>query len=536
MQKLRLTKFRIQHYRSIEDIEIIMPENAPLVLFGPNNAGKSNILSGIDRLLGERYPTCIEMLDSDYFQRDKLNYPTTIITAEFSEPYYCDKYNRPYSKVTLTYGLDGNISENLLHDGNKKRLYMTNEERTICQSFLINAERNIQSSFNYSSKYSLLSKFSHHIHAALTTQHKETLTEAFQKIKASFEGSQEFKDFFEDFASSLKGAVKGFVHSLEVDFSAYDPNNYAKSLRIYAKEGDNVRSFEEFGTGEQQVLLMAFVKAYMRVFSSENFILIIEEPEAHLHPLAQKWLKEYISEMCNSSIQIIISTHSTAFITPEHLNSLVRVYKENNITKVKQLSKEELCNFCIETGVSSTIVSPDNIEEFYATKLFTDQLYGMFAETILLVEGATEFFTIPEYLKRLGFSLPEHGVEIINCNGKNNIPLLWRIFKAFGYNCYFIFDGDSKTDENSKCFVGILNNDDWEISPEKYVIANEYAYFGKDFENYFRNAIPEYSKKEQYFAQNYHINSKQGKAKAIAQSIEEIPQFIYDLKLKLEQF
>ena len=78
----------------------------------------------------------------------------------------------------------------------------------------------------------------------------------------------------------------------------------------------------------------------------------------------------------------------------------------NNITKVKQLSKEELCNFCIETGVPSTRISQDNVEEFYAIRLFTDQLYGMFAETILLVEGQTEFFAIPEYLKRLGFSLP----------------------------------------------------------------------------------------------------------------------------------
>lgn len=84
----------------------------------------------------------------------------------------------------------------------------------------------------------------------------------------------------------MTGSVKGFVHSLAVDFSAYDPNNYAKSMRIFAKEGDCIRGFEEFGTGEQQVLLMAFVKAYMKVFSSEHFVLIVEEPEAHLHPLA----------------------------------------------------------------------------------------------------------------------------------------------------------------------------------------------------------------------------------------------------------
>ena len=83
---MHLTKFRIQHYRSIEDVEITMPEKAPLVLFGPNNAGKSNILSGIDRLLGERYPTYIEMLDSDYFQRDKVTYPKVMLEFLESTP------------------------------------------------------------------------------------------------------------------------------------------------------------------------------------------------------------------------------------------------------------------------------------------------------------------------------------------------------------------------------------------------------------------------------------------------------------------
>ena len=81
----------------------------------------------------------------------------------------------------------------------------------------------------------------------------------------------------------------------------------------------------------------------------------------------------------------------------------------------------------------------------------------MFAETIVLVEGATEFFALPIYLKRIGFSLAEHGIEIINCRGKDSIPLFWRLFKAYGYNCYFVFDGDSKSHENSKIFDKIKN-------------------------------------------------------------------------------
>lgn len=214
----------------------------------------------------------------------------------------------------------------------------------------------------------MLSKFSKKIHSALSAEHKGELSEAFKQIKSSFEGTTEFAAFFDEFSAALKGSVKGFVHSLAVDFSAYDPNNYAKSLRIYAKEGDNIRGFEEFGTGEQQVLLMAFVKAYMQIFTSESFILIIEEPEAHLHPLAQKWLKEYIVEMCATGIQVVISTHSPDFIDAEYIDGLVRVRKIDGRTTSIQLTKEQLSEFCITSGVPKKKASPDSIVDFYATK------------------------------------------------------------------------------------------------------------------------------------------------------------------------
>lgn len=526
---MKVEKIQIQKYRSIDDITIIFPKNKPLVLFGPNNAGKSNVLSAINRILGERYPTYIEMLDSDYYMRDKQTNPSSTITAQFSEPYYTDRYQNQYNTIAVTYGYNGNLTENLIHNGFGTRLYISNEDRQSCQSYLIDAERNIQSALNYGSKYSLLSKFSHQIHKALSSNHKSELTSAFNKIKSSFEATPEYGSFFEKFSYAIRGAVKGFVHSLEVDFSAYDPNNYAKSLRIYAKEGNSIRSFEEFGTGEQQVLLMAFAKAYMEVFTNENFVLIIEEPEAHLHPLAQKWLKEYIVDMCTNGIQVIISTHSTEFIDAEYLDGLVRIYKENKITKAIQLSKEDLYSYCISCGVPSTITSPENIVDFYNTKLFPDQLKGMFAETIVLVEGATEFFALPIYLKRIGFSLAENGIEIINCRGKDSIPLFWRLFTAFGYKCFFIFDGDKKTIENTRTFFGIITATEWETDPTQYVLTNQYAYFGADFEKYFQSTINEYDLLSKDLSEKYHITSKPGKAKAIAQHCKKIPDFIKKL-------
>lgn len=516
---MKLQEITISHYRSIEYVKISFPKKKPIILFGPNNAGKSNILSAINRLLGDRYPTNIEMLDSDHFMRNKSMYPTTDIMAQFDEALYYDNYNRGQRVVAIQYGNNENYTENILHDGTGRRIYPSNEQRKNCQSYLIDAERNIQSAFNYSSQYSLLSKFSKKIHEALSKEHKEELSTAFNQIKGAFEKTTEFSSFFEEFANSLVGSVKGFIHSLAVDFSAYDPNNYAKSMRIFAKEGDSIRGFEEFGTGEQQVLLMAFVKAYMQTFSSENFILIIEEPEAHLHPLAQKWLKEYISEICKAGVQVIISTHSADFIDTEFLEGLVRVYKENGITKTIQLSKEDLCSYCTSLGVPKGTTKPENIVEFYSTKLFPDQLKGMFAEKIILVEGETEYFAIPEYFKKEKYSLSEHGIEIVNCRSKSSIPLFWRLFKAYGYSCYAIFDCDKNPKETSKIFSGLISRSEWTTEDNACCIENNYAFWGNDFETYFRSNIPEYIEIELEVTKKYHITSKQGKAKAVAQHI-----------------
>ena len=536
---MKLKNITVDHYRSIEHIEINFPYNRPVVLFGPNNAGKSNILSAINRILGERYPTYIEMLDSDYYKRDKINYPTADICATFDEPLYFDQYGNHITTVAIRYGNNGNINENLLHNGKGKKIFPKNEQRATYQSILIDADRNIQSAFNYSSQYSLLSKFSKKLHSALNSEHKKELSAAFEQIKKSFEKTDEFTKFFNEFSSSLKGSVKGFVHSLAVDFSAYDPNNYAKSLRVYAKEGENVRGFEEFGTGEQQVLLMAFAKAFMEVFTSEHFVLIIEEPEAHLHPLAQKWLKEYIVDMCASGIQVIISTHSADFVDPAYIDGLVRVYKEGAITKIKQLSAKNLTDFCIALGVPEEKALPDSIIDFYSTKLFPDQLKGVFAETILLVEGATEYYALPVFLKRCGFSLAEHGIEIVNCMGKSSIPLFWRLFKAYGYNCYAIFDCDAKPKATAETFAGLIEDRTWLVDDSTFEITNSFAYFGKDFETYFRASLEEYSDIEKEITEDYKITSKPGKAVAIAQKLSAVPEFINELEQQLsfiEQF
>lgn len=112
--------------------------------------------------------------------------------------------------------------------------------------------------------------------------------------------------------------------------------------------------------------------------------------------------------------------------------------------------------------------------------------------------------------------------------------ILGRLFRAYGYNCFAIFDGDADPVQNSKVFIGLISKGDWKVGAAEYEILDDFGYFGKDFEEYFRSTIENYKDLEAETSAVYKIASKPGKAKAIAMKCLNPPPFIKDLKSQLE--
>ena len=107
--------------------------------------------------------------------------------------------------------------------------------------------------------------------------------------------------------------------------------NFFHSLRVFPEEDGVIRNFEELGTGQEQLLALVFAHAYAKAFYG-GIVLVIEEPEAHLHPLAQQWLAYKINEMASDGLQIILSTHSSAFVNLLNLGGICLVKKIENLT------------------------------------------------------------------------------------------------------------------------------------------------------------------------------------------------------------
>ena len=74
-------------------------------------------------------------------------------------------------------------------------------------------------------------------------------------------------------------------------------------------------------------------------------ILILDEPEAFLHPPQAKLLGELIAKKRSSRAQLFVATHSPDVlngllnVAPDHLRVL-RIRREGNVNRVKELDKQ----------------------------------------------------------------------------------------------------------------------------------------------------------------------------------------------------
>ncbi|WP_448601366.1 ATP-dependent nuclease [Thermoflexus hugenholtzii] len=498
----RIRKLMIEGYRSIgERVEIVFPPGQPVVLVGENNAGKSNIVRALELVLGPSWPGNHEPEDHEFFSRDRSRPIQIEIEFDPNEPFGVSRCNR------LVWRYNPATSEPVYFrgiDGKGRERYVSNEDRDTCMCIVVEAERNLRRELSYASKWTFLSRLMHRFHRALTKNEavRDDLKALFDEVKQKFHQIPEFSEFVARLQGELEDLIASMPHRLEVDFEAYNPVNFFHALRLQATEGNEPRTLEEMGTGEQQVLALAFAYAYAKAFH-RGIVLVIEEPEAHLHPLAQQWLAQRLRSRCSEGLQVLITTHSPAFISVEGLEGLVLVYKENGSTRVRQLTRGELVRKCIDLGAPVGRVTEDNILPFYAANATTELLSGFFARVVVLVEGPTEALALPVLLAKRGLQVEKEGIGIVSVGGKGNLAKWYRLYKAYGIPCYIVFDNDPRDDPDAKKredalrTVGIKQTAiDRLVCKEDWIVGEQYTIFGQDFESTMRFSFMAYAELE----------------------------------------
>ncbi|MGB9756123.1 MAG: ATP-dependent nuclease, partial [Desulfurella sp.] len=452
------------------------------------------------------HPKYKDFEDHDYYNRNTKN-NKIIIKTDVSE--FQNKLGKNGEFTCSGFKLEVEKGSNkfvAIHaEDGKEDQYVSNELREELSAVYISSEQSLNYQLSYSTKFTLLSKVTKAFHDKLTSNDDRVnrLKQLYSNTIEIFDEVKEFKDFKEKMSSITGELIQNMTHGLQLDFSAYDPSNYFKNLRVLPHENNETRNFDELGTGQQQILALSFAHAYAKCFKNEKgLILIIDEPETHLHPLAQKWLAKTLFKMSKDGLQVIITTHSPYFIDLEFLEGIYLVRKDNRGTFVKNLDKSSFANFCRSKGAQKS--DENNIIPFYSKSATTNILKGLFAKKVVLVEGMTEELALPIYLEKVGLNVLTEGIDIIGVGGKGELAKWWRFFTAYGIPCYVCFDNDANDDAQGnkrKDFLKSIGIQDGELEQlltlDDWNIGDKFCLFGKDFEETFRNTFNNYKNIEE---------------------------------------
>ncbi|WP_368650240.1 ATP-dependent endonuclease [Bacillus inaquosorum] len=454
---MKIINFSVTNYKVFKDtFSINFSKDSIAILTGRNNTGKSTILEAINCFFlkeskAKTIPNnCFSKAGSEIVLKAVFEFGEENITIvkKYKEEAAPKFYDINGVEIKSTHELRDKLEE----IQNNKPFYITpsmlpddiNELiQEIYSEIIKNDLQKIEDLEGGSEEEKELKEL-----AEEYSQIKKSYPKFLKKLKINTD--KILKQVSEDVSNDLQTVFSNEYLSLNVvggesdGFSASDIlKSTNSSVNIDSKKQSGMPLINQ-GTGLQRMSLIYLIQNMIEkklMGKSDNKLLLIDEPEAFLHPEAVRALSRSLYKI-GERMPLMISTHSPMLIDLSERHTSIQVFRvcEKEAIQLYQSINDQFDNDDIKN------MKILNYVDSYVNEFF-------FADKILIVEGDTEYIAFKHFAK-----LENKNIHIIRARGKATICTLMKILNQFNSNYNVLHDMDNHQKYNFSALKAQLTN------------------------------------------------------------------------------
>lgn len=427
-----ISKVKVENFRNLKNFELNLNEGLNVIL-GENNVGKTNFVSALRIALNYFFDPIepINLSKDDIYKdiegRQDFLKPIKItlvfngidsipLEAEFQSILADDTSISPrtaqltfiwsWNENTQRYtrGWYGGIGNNTVDSDIFQALPVTylGALRDALKQVIPGKKNYLSELFN--------------LKAIKNAESKDELVNKINESNKEISSSKLVKEIESDLNNHLKKVCgeKAFKQEAYIETYETDFDQIIKNLKVNLK--GNVSDLSSNGLGYNNLICISIIiaKLCMQLIDEDDIkvpLLIIEEPEAHLHPQLQALLAQTLDNNCSDEkkVQTIVTSHSAVLaqnVEPESIHLM-----QNIDSLIKCYSLIDLQKFFKEKKLS-----------WGKFKRFVDitKATMFFARGIIFVEGITEAMLISKLAEDMDCNLKENGISVIPCGVEFN--------------------------------------------------------------------------------------------------------------------
>jgi len=225
-------------------------------------------------------------------------------------------------------------------------------------------------------------------------------------------------------------AARGPLRRAPVRPAAPSVSDLAETPSSSGRRTEPLLSSIKQGRGTRGLAFLGLIGAILEARGRHSLpdeaqpLLVLEDVEAHLHPMTMSAMWELVS---NLPAQKILTTNSGELLAAVPLRSIRRIVTDRFGTRVYRVDADRY--------------SVDDLRRI-AYHVRINRASALFARCWLFVEGETEAWLLPELAQIRGFDFPSEGIRCVEF-AQSGLRALLRLANDLGIEWHLLADGDA---------------------------------------------------------------------------------------------